>query len=148
MKSSPASPVFLAESDSEIARCFACMQELRTHLNDVADFVARVRAQHAESGYRIACLEDDGAVVCVAGFRVASFLAWGRILYVDDLSTSALARRRGHGGRMLEWLFARAREEGCGQVHLDSGVQRHDAHRLYLAKRFRISAHHFSREQG
>ncbi|WP_442887965.1 GNAT family N-acetyltransferase [Congregicoccus parvus] len=139
----PAS-VFVSESDEDILRCFPCMAELRPHLVRES-FVARVRAQQAESGYRLAAIAVDGAVVCVAGYRCASYLAWGRILYVDDLSTCASARRAGHGGRMLEWLFVEAKRQGCDAVHLDSGVHRHDAHRLYLAKRFDISSHHFSR---
>ncbi|HEX9785763.1 MAG TPA: GNAT family N-acetyltransferase [Opitutaceae bacterium] len=142
----PAEPtrIRVAESDGDIQRCFPCIRELRPHL-DAPTFVGRVRAQQAESGYRMAFIESEDEVVCVAGFRIASYLAWGRALYLDDLSTCATARKNGHAGRMLEWLFMLAQEEGCDQVHLDSGVQRHDAHRLYLARRFVISSHHFSR---
>ena len=48
-------------------------------------------------------------------------------------------------GALLDWLIEEARRLGCGQLHLDSGVgpDREDAHRLYLNKRLRISAHHF-----
>ncbi len=120
------------------------MRELRPRL-DEASFVARIRAQQAESGYTLAFIGSEGAAVCVAGFRIASFLAWGRTLYLDDLSTSPAARNHGHAGRMLDWLFDRAKQEDCDLVHLDSGMQRHDAHRLYLAKRFHISSHHFAR---
>jgi GNAT superfamily N-acetyltransferase len=140
----PESPVRIAESDSDILFCSPCMRELRPHL-DEASFIARIRAQQSESGYTLAFIEQSGVVACVAGFRIASFLAWGRTLYLDDLSTSSGARRNGHAGRMLEWLFARARAESCDLVHLDSGMQRHEAHRLYLSKRFQISSLHFSR---
>jgi len=37
-----------------------------------------------------------------------------------------------------------AHERGCGQVHLDSGVQRFAAHRFYLRNGFDIASHHFS----
>jgi GNAT superfamily N-acetyltransferase len=57
---------------------------------------------------------------------------------------SSAARRHGFGGRLLDWLIAEARASGCGQFHLDSGVQRHDAHRLYLGRKLVISSHHFS----
>ena len=129
------SPVRIAESDEEIRSCFPCMRELRPHL-DESSFVARVRAQQAESGYTLAFIEQDGAVACLGGFRT---------LYLDDLSTASHVRRSGHAGRLLDWLFARARAEKCDLVHLDSGMQRHDAHRLYLSKRFHISSLHFSR---
>jgi GNAT superfamily N-acetyltransferase len=66
------------------------------------------------------------------------------VLYVDDLVTAAAHRRAGHGGALLDWLIARARELGCAQCHLDSGVVRHDAHRLYLGRKLTITSHHFA----
>jgi GNAT superfamily N-acetyltransferase len=81
----------------------------------------------------------------VAGFRFLHTLAWGHVLYVDDLVTRSDARGRGHGRRLMEWLEAEARAHGCDQLHLDSGHQRHDAHRLYLNSGMHISSHHFSK---
>jgi GNAT superfamily N-acetyltransferase len=72
------------------------------------------------------------------------FLAWGRVCYVDDLITDSESRSRGFAGALFDWVIARAREAGCDQFHLDSGVQRFDAHRFYLAHRMAISCHHFS----
>jgi GNAT superfamily N-acetyltransferase len=83
----------------------------------------------------------------VAGFRVIRNLAWGDTLYVDDLSTHPDARRRGHAMALLEWCAAEARQLGCDELHLDSGVgpEREDAHRLYLNAGMRITSHHFAR---
>ena len=118
------------------------MAELRPHLVE-AQFVERVRRQQVESGYRIAFVEDSG-VKSVAGFRIAEFLAWGKALYVDDLVSTATDRSKGNGKLLLDWLVARARAADCAQFHLDSGVQRFEAHRFYLRERMIISAHHFS----
>ncbi len=82
---------------------------------------------------------------CAAGFRIVEFLAWGRFLYVDDLVTAENSRSEGQGKRMLDWLASLAREEGCGQLQLDSGVQRHDAHRFYFREGMKISSYHFSK---
>jgi hypothetical protein len=46
---------------------------------------------------------------------------------------------------VLDWLAGVAREEGCGSLHLDSGVQRHGAHRFYFRKGMSISSYHFSK---
>jgi GNAT superfamily N-acetyltransferase len=83
----------------------------------------------------------------VAGFRAGHSLAWGRHLYVDDLSTLPAARRRGHGRALLDWLVEEGRRLGCDQLHLDSGVglDRADAHRLYLNAGLVIASHHFAR---
>lgn len=121
------------------------MRELRPDLGTVEEFVERVDERQRPFGYRlIACVPDKSAVA-VAGFRLGDNLAWGRHLYVDDLSTVASARRRGHAGDLLEWLRVEAERLGCGQVHLDSGVGAHRAaaHRLYLGAGYRIASHHF-----
>ncbi|HET8656809.1 MAG TPA: GNAT family N-acetyltransferase [Longimicrobiaceae bacterium] len=131
----------LADSDEDILRCLPVMRQLRTELTD-EEFVPRVRRQEA-GGYRLVLAESGGAVRAVAGFRIIDNLAGGRILYVDDLVTDAAERSRGHGRALLEWLVERAREEGCRNLELDSGVQRFDAHRFYLANRMVISSHHF-----
>ncbi|HZC19242.1 MAG TPA: GNAT family N-acetyltransferase, partial [Rubrobacteraceae bacterium] len=102
--------------------------------------VSRLR----RSGYRLAFSAEDGEVRCVAGFRVVEFLAYGRFLYVDDLVTAEDARSEGHGKRMLDWLVGVAREEGCSSFQLDSGVQRHEAHRFYFREGMKISSYHFS----
>lgn len=135
--------ICLAESDAQILQCFPVMAELRPHLVE-RDFADRIRRQQRESGYRLAFVEEAGAVRAVAGFRIAEFLAWGRILYVDDLVTSSAERSRGHGQALFDWLVARAKANGCAQLHLDSGVQRFDAHRFYLRHRMSITSHHFS----
>jgi GNAT superfamily N-acetyltransferase len=131
----------LAESDAEIAACHPVMQELRPHL-DEGTFVHRVQRQR-EAGYRLAYLEDGGRPVAVAGFRLAENLAWGRFLYVDDLATLAARRSRGHGAALLRWLVAQARDARCDELHLDSGVQRKDAHRFYEREGMELTSFHF-----
>jgi len=137
--------ICLAESEEQICRCFPVMAELRPHLLE-REFVERVRRQQRENGYQLAFVEESGAVRAVAGFRFAEFLAWGGILYVDDLVTASAGRSRGHGQALFDWLVARAKANGCSQLHLDSGVQRFDAHRFYLRQRMSIIAHHFALE--
>ena len=127
----------------EIEACYPVMTQLRPHLTDCAVFVERVERQVA-AGYRLVFVQEEGRVCAVAGFRFMELLAWGKVLYVDDLITDAEMRNKGHAGVLLKWLIELAREEGCDEVHLDSGPHRHDAHRLYLNHRFKIVAHHFA----
>jgi GNAT superfamily N-acetyltransferase len=133
--------IAIAESDEEIARCFAVMVQLRPHLAE-GGFVTQVRRMQAE-GFRLAFLEDDGGIRAVAGYRFQEKLFSGRNLYVDDLVTGTSNRSRGHGSRLLAWLADEARRHGCDQLELDSGVQRFDAHRFYFRERMHISAYHF-----
>ncbi len=106
------------------------------------EFVDRIQTQQVE-GYQLAFLEEEGIIVAVAGFRLQTLLWSGRTLYVDDLITDAARRSQGHGGTLLTWLIALAREAGCTTVMLDSGTHRHEAHAFYFRHGLRISDFHF-----
>lgn len=134
----------LAESDEAIAACYPVLQELRPHIA-AQDFVARVREQQ-RTGYHLACVLREGRPVAAAGYRLGHNLAWGRFLYVDDLVTLASERSQGHGAALLRWLEARAREAGCDELHLDSGLQREHAHRFYRREGLLASSYHFGRK--
>lgn len=133
----------------ETALAFAAMRELRTNLSDEHSFVRQVDEAQRPEGYRLVAAFESGTPEpsAVAGFRICHGLAWGHYLYVDDLSTKSSARRRGHARALLEWLVEEGKRLGCDQLHLDSGVgiDRTDAHRLYLNTGLVISAHHFVR---
>jgi GNAT superfamily N-acetyltransferase len=131
----------IARSHEEIARCFPVMHQLRPKLT-AGEFVECVGVQQKE-GYEIAYVEHDGAVVCVAGFRLMHVFWSGKTLYVDDLVTDEAQRSHGFGEAMVKWLIARAREEGCETFSLDSGTQRKDAHAFYMRLGLRITDFHF-----
>ena len=123
------------------------MKLLRPGIGSEADFVERVNTVQRPAGYRLAASFGDGdeQAAAVAGFRVGHYLAWGDLLYCDDLSSRPEFRRQGHASQLLDWLIGEARRLGCTQFHLDSGVgiDRQDAHRLYMSKGMRIGSHHF-----
>jgi GNAT superfamily N-acetyltransferase len=127
----------------------AAMRELRTAYGDAQAFIEHVDEVLRPGGYRLvgAFSPDREAAVAVAGFRTGDSLAWGRYLYVDDLSTAPQARRQGHAGELLDWLIREARKLGCSQLHLDSGTarERFDAHRLYYNHGLAIHSYHFAR---
>ncbi len=136
----------------ETGLAFEAMRALRTHLTYEPTFVLQVDEVQRVEGYRLVAAFEHGehSATAVAGFRVGHNLAWGHYLYVDDLSTLPSARRRGHGRALLEWLIEEGKRLDCDQLHLDSGVglERADAHRLYLNTGLVISAHHFARYVG
>lgn len=131
----------LAETNADIAQCFDVMAQLRPHLQRES-FVELIRSLK-EDGFQLAMHEVGEQVVAVAGFRISTNLFLGRHLYVDDLVIDAGARSQGHGALMLNWLTAFATEAGCSHLHLDSGIQRPDAHRFYLGQGMALSSFHF-----
>ncbi len=130
-----------ASSDRDIAACFSVMAELRTHLRRES-FVELIRLLISE-GYQLACLEDAGQVVTVAGYQISTSLFMGKNLYVYDLVTADDARSRGHGAAMLDHLREIARMNGCEYMHLDSGTQRREAHKFYFREGMTVSSFHF-----
>jgi len=134
--------VRLLADDEDLIPICEVMLELRPQY-DLAALEAQIRKQQA-AGYRIAFVERSGRVIAVAGFVLCEKLAWQKHLYVDDLVTLGSERSAGAGHALISWLKDYARQQGCQQLHLDSGVQRFAAHRFYLREGFDIASHHFS----
>jgi GNAT superfamily N-acetyltransferase len=109
--------------------------------------VRRVDGLQRSEGYRLVGAFEDDRCLAAAGFRELHNLAWGHVVYVDDLSTHPDGRRRGYGRALLEWCAEEAKRLGCDALHLDSGVEanRLDAHRLYLNTGMRIASFHFTK---
>ena len=134
-----------AAADADIARVWPVMRELRPHVASEAEFLARVRRQQAGSGWRLVYVEDAGAPVAAAGFRVSEWLAWGKALYVDDLVCLENHRGKGFAEALMAWMEELARAEGCAQFHLDSGTHRLGAHRFYHRLKLAITSFHFQK---
>jgi GNAT superfamily N-acetyltransferase len=136
--------ISLAATDDQIARSHPVMHQLRPHV-PAEGYVERVRRME-EGGFRLAILENGGAVEAVAGFRIMEQLVSGRVLYVDDLVTDENARSGGHGAALLAWLKEHARAAECEYLELDSGVWRGGAHRFYFRHGLTILGYHFRTE--
>src|SRR5215469_2490407 len=134
--------IVLVLDESDLTACFPVFHALRPHLSEEA-FVAQVLRQQSQ-GYEVLALRHDGVVKSVAGFRLAEFLAWGKVLYIDDLATLPGQTSHGYAGALLDWLAEHARRHQCAAVHLDTGYARHAAHRLYLSKGFQLACHHLA----
>jgi GNAT superfamily N-acetyltransferase len=134
----------IAKTDTEIAACYPVLRELRPHITE-SEFLSRVRAQE-KGGYLLAFVQEASGPVAVAGFRIGENLAWGRFLYVDDLVTHPTFRSKGYGAALLSWLRNYAGENGCLQLHLDSGIQRKEAHRFYEREGMERVSYHFRQE--
>jgi GNAT superfamily N-acetyltransferase len=133
-----------ARTSAQILSCHPVMRQLRPHLADADAFVSQVLRQIESSTYELAFLSAGGAVRSTAGFRIWENLVDGKHLYIDDLVSDEAERSKGYGEKLFDWVAAYARSNGCKRLTLDSGVQRHGAHRFYLRKRMHIAGHHFS----
>lgn len=131
------------KTHDEIAQSFDAFCELRPHLTDKEVFVAQVMQQQKEGYEIIAAYEQEEVVACI-GFRFLTTLAWGKILYIDDLITKEKTRGKGYGKILLDHVIQIAREHLCKEVHLDTGYPRHAAHKVYLKRGFEFNCHHLA----
>ncbi|MBL4584223.1 MAG: GNAT family N-acetyltransferase [Pseudomonadales bacterium] len=134
--------IHIANTNQQMSLCCPVMQELRPSIK-TDDFIARIKLQQ-ESGYQLAFIQQRESAVAVAGFRINQNLTWGRFLYIDDLVTGAAYRSNGYGSQMLNWLKGYAKEMHCDEIHLDSGLQRLDAHRFYEREGMPKTSYHFA----
>jgi GNAT superfamily N-acetyltransferase len=134
--------VLKAVTDDQILATCEVMRQLRPHVAR-DQYLAAIKRTKQTGGYQLAAFYDDDKVRAVAGYRFMEMLYCGKIMYVDDLSADERHRSKGYGKALLNWLKAEAREQGCVQLHLDSGVQREQAHRFYFREGLTINCHHF-----
>lgn len=130
-------------TQDEISQSYDAFLELRPHLLNVQSFVDQIKIQQKEGYKMVAILQDDEVVACI-GFRIMNMLVYGKFLYVDDLITKEKWRRKGFGKILLDNVTEIAKNEGCTQIHLDSGYARFAAHKQYLKYGFQLNAHHFA----
>jgi GNAT superfamily N-acetyltransferase len=129
-------------TDRQILATREVMRQLRPNVPP-EEYLATVRRMMQTDGYHLAAIYEGETVRAVAGYRFMEMLYCGKIMYVDDLNTDERSRSKGYGKELMDWLKGEARAHGCGQLHLDSGVQREDTHRFYFRERLTINAYHF-----
>lgn len=133
----------LRPGEPRLPEALEVMRELRSSRSP-AELEQLYGEGHAGSAYRVLALFDGGECRAVAGFRVLTSFAHGRHVYVDDLVTAERWRSYRYGERLEAAIRELARAEGCGQVRLDSGVQRGRAHRFYFRRGYSIESFNFA----
>jgi GNAT superfamily N-acetyltransferase len=134
----------LASTEHDVRACYPVMAELRMNLSE-SQFMQQVAKQRLQ-GYQLLMAYTKNSplvMVGVAGFVLGYKLAWGKHLYLDDLTTLEGYRNLGVGKGMIDWLLQYGKTNGCAAMHLDSGVQRFAAHKFYFRENFHIASHHF-----
>lgn len=134
--------VHLVNSESALPEVASVLLQLRPQYSQ-RSLIEQIKKQQ-KLGYQLAYVRSGDDILCVAGFVVGEKLAWGKHIYIDDLVTNEQHRSTGVGTFILDWFKFYAKELGCEQLHLDSGIQKFPAHRFYLTNRFNIASHHFS----
>jgi GNAT superfamily N-acetyltransferase len=130
-----------AENDDDVRKCWHSFSQLRKNILSEDAFFRRWDIQKRE-GYKIIFIERNSKVIAAAGYRLMNTMAWGKILYIDDLIAHESERGNGYGSILLSHLKGLAETLNCDSVHLDTGYQRHAAHKAYLRNGFTLNCHH------
>ncbi len=130
-----------ANTSERVLKCYEVINNLRPNISheNILDVFQKMEREN----YQIIFIEDNNKPVSFAGFRYITHFYAGNIIYIDDLNTLPNHRGKGYAGKLLDHIFEIARAKKLDALHLDSGHQRFEAHRLYLNKGFIIGSHHF-----
>lgn len=131
-------------NNNKIRQVATILHELRQHL-DINTIIETIKTE-TKNGYVIAYVIDKEEILGVVGFRIQYKLAWGRHIYIDDLITKSTSRSLGTGKKLLDYVKEYAVKNNCKQLHLDSGVQRYEAHKFYFREALAVSSFHFKQE--
>jgi len=132
----------LIDSEQDYHAAFPIMKELRPHLADAASFIAQARRQ-AQQGYRLLAAWQGDAIMGLAGYRLQENLIYGKFLYVDDLVATAHARGDGIGAALIDAVREEARQQGCAQLVLDTGLGNALGQRFYFRQGLLAAGLHF-----
>ncbi|OAJ61741.1 GCN5 family acetyltransferase [Paraburkholderia ginsengiterrae] len=130
------------DTPDSLLPAFNVMRQLRPHLTDARSFAAQVATQQAE-GYRLLCASGADRVVGLAGYRKLTNLLYGSFVYVDDLVVDSTLQRDGVGTQLLDAVRQIAREAGCSQFVLDTGLHMPLAQRFYFRSGLLARGMHF-----
>jgi len=129
---------------ADVEKLIPVLIELRPHRTP--EQLREMMISQINDGFNLVYAGIDTEAFAVAGFRTLDMLFSGKTLYVDDLVTHPMHRKKGYAGMLMKWMIQYAKENGYEHFSLDSGHHRKDAHRLYLNHGLDITAHHFGKD--
>jgi len=131
-------------TEEEIKYCYNVMHQLREDLSK-EDFINTI-TQQIKNGYKVVYVLENNQVICVTGFNIIQKLALGKHLYIDDFVTNKSVKSTDAAKALLDFIKIYAKQQNCTSIHLDSSIQRDEAHKFYLNQNMKIDSYHFSIE--
>ena len=119
-----------AENMNDLEKYFPLMNILRPHLN-LEKFLELYKAAHAADSYEIVAAIENDEIVALMGYRVLHDFVHGRHLYIDDLISSPDNRSKGVGAKLLAHVDEIAKDLGCSNLRLCTGIDNNLAKKFY-----------------
>jgi len=118
-----------ARSDTDYHEAYPIVRQLIPYL-DMQTYARRVFVARA-TGYRMFIGEIDGEVVGVIGIVPNHNIHDGFVTYIEHVVVDREYRGKGYGKELIHFAEARALEEGCSLIQLDTDTENTGAARLY-----------------
>jgi hypothetical protein len=129
-------------TEEEIKYCYKVMHQIREDLSK-NEFLLAISEQ-IKNGYQVVYVIENNQIICVAGFTISHKLALGKYLYIEDFVTDKSVEFFEAGKALFDFIKIYAKQQKCTSIHLDSLIQREEAHKFYLSQNMHIDSHHFS----
>jgi len=130
-----------AEDSKDYADIFPLVQLLNPELTQ-EQFDIYLKDMLEAGNYFLVRLEEDGQLLGISGYWLATKFYCGRYLEIDNLVIDPAHRNKGLGEQLIEWLETEARREKCDTIMLDAYVENFDAHRFYYRHGFKGRGFH------
>jgi len=139
--------IIVAQTREQIEFCKEIIFAFRPDLEE-ATYQDLIMHMITNESYKLAYLpnHDNTKAAAFIGYRTMHMLLMGWMIYVDDLYTDPAYRGGGFAGKLLDFVAGKAAYTGIKTIHLDSGYDLHDAHRLYLNKGYVLACNHFAKK--
>lgn len=132
-----------ARSDADYHVAYPIVRQLFPQL-DMQTYARRVFVARA-TGYRMFMGEVDGKLVGVIGVCPNHNIHDGFVTYIEHVVVDKKYRGHGYGSQLIEFAEARAIEEGCYLIELDTDVGT-TASKLYEASGYQKSGDYYFKQ--
>jgi GNAT superfamily N-acetyltransferase len=103
--------------------------------------VAEMRGQ----GFQCLGAYHQGKLIGICGFWIKTRYHTGKLIEPDGVFVLDEYRSAGVGAKMMDWVYAYGKEQGCLESELHCYVTNSEAHRFWLNQGYKIVAFHFGK---
>lgn len=121
---------FITHTKGNSVQFFELLKQLRPHLT-FETFSELINEAKKTGTYELIALEENNNLVALMGYRVICDFVHGRHLYIDDLVTSEKVRSKGYGAILLRHAEGIAKEKGCSNLRLSTGIDNERGKKFY-----------------
>ncbi len=128
-----------ALDSNDLKRFFELLKELRPHLTLVSFKKIFSEAQKSSS-YQMIGIEDETGLVALMGYRILHDFVHGKHIYIDDLVSKEASRSKGYGTILLKHAEEIAKENGCTNLRLCTGIENEAGKKFYEKNNWNLRA--------